>query len=277
MGVKPFYKRFERDGVRSPNIALVFSDRGQGCRAPEVDYDRGDEAAAMLKPGDFDWTGLLKNARWFHSGGIYAALSDTTAPLIIEAMTAAKANGCVVSYDLNARPKLWQPRGGMKKAVEVNREIVRLVDVLVGNEEDLQEGLGVAGPDVKKESDLDPKVFLEMINGVVKDFPNIKVMATTLRQVHSVNRHTWSAVAWIDGQTFQAPVIDIDVLDRVGGGDGFAAGLFYGLLEGLVPQMAVNLGWAHGALVATTPGDTTMATLNQVKALAIGGSARIQR
>jgi 2-dehydro-3-deoxygluconokinase len=215
--------------------------------------------------------------RWFHSGGIFATLSETTAELIADAMRAAKQAGAVVSFDLNVREKLWKALGGEKKAVSRIGQIVECVDVLVGNEEDLQKGLGIAGPDVAAKSSLDPGKFLSLIGRVTKKHPQIKIVATTLREVHSANRHTWGAVAWINGQSYVAPTCELDVYDRVGGGDGFAAGFFYGLLSGEPPDKALRLGWAHGALVATFPGDTTMATLEQVRALAEGGSARIQR
>jgi 2-dehydro-3-deoxygluconokinase len=278
MGVRPFYKHFKHDGVRGPNMATVYSDRGQGARAPVVFYNRCNEAAAQLKPGDFDWPSILAGGlRWFHSGGIFAALSPSTAEVIIEGMEAAKAAGAVISFDLNYRPKLWNISGGHDRAVAVLDRIVRNVDVLVGNEEDLQLGLGIAGPAVAAKSKLDPGAFTGMIHQVVRKHPQIKVVATTLREVHSTNRHSWSAVAWIDGRTFVAPACELDVLDRVGGGDGFAAGFFYGLLAGEPEEEAVKLGWAHGALLTTFPGDTTMATPEQVRAFAKGGSARIQR
>jgi len=278
MGVQPFYKRFKHDGVSGPNIATVYSDRGQGVRAPVVFYNRAKEAGALLKPGDFDWSAIFAGGvRWFHSGGIFAALSPTTAELIMEGMQAAKAAGAVVSFDLNYREKLWNSSGGRPRALEVLGRIVKLVDVLVGNEEDLQNGLGIAGPEVAAESKLDPSAFLAMIDRVVDRHPQIRIVATTLREVHSTNRHSWSAVAWINGLTYAAPTAEVDVFDRVGGGDGFAAGFFYGLLTNELPAEAVKLGWAHGALIATFPGDTTMATLEQVRALAKGGSARIQR
>ncbi len=278
MGVKPFYKLFKHNGVNGPNIAAVYSDRGQGVRAPVVFYNRSHEAGALLKPGDFDWKAIFgQGVRWFHSGGIFAALSETTGELVIEAAQAAKAAGAVVSFDLNYREKLWNIAGGAKRAVEVLGRIVKNVDVLVGNEEDLQKGLGLPGPEAEAKSSLDPAAFIEMINKVVEQHPHIQVVATTLREVHSTNRHSWSAVAWIDGETHVAPVAELDVLDRVGGGDGFASGLFYGMLSGLPPAESVRLGWAHGALLTTFPGDTTMATLDGVKAFAKGGSARIQR
>jgi 2-dehydro-3-deoxygluconokinase len=278
MSVKPFYKHFKHDGVHGPNMATVYSDRGQGVRAPVVFYNRCNEAGSMLKPGDFDWKGIFAGGiRWFHSGGIFAALSPTTAEVIIEGMQAAKAAGAIVSFDLNYRAKLWNISGGHERAVAVLDRIVKNVDVLVGNEEDLQMGLGIPGPEVAAKSKLDPSAFLGMMDKVSKKHPQVKVVATTLREVHSTNRHSWSAVAWINGQTFVAPTCELDVLDRVGGGDGFAAGFFYGLLTGEPEAEAVKLGWAHGALLTTFPGDTTMATLEQVRAFAKGGSARIQR
>ncbi len=278
MGVKPFYKRFQHNGVNGPNMATVYSDRGYGVRAPMVFYNRSNEAAAQLKPGDFDWETIFAGGvRWFHSGGIFAALSGTTGQVIIEGMKAAKKAGAVLSFDLNFRAKLWSIWGGEKKAAEVIGQIVENVDVLVGNEEDLQKGLGIPGPEVAAKSKLDPEAFFGMIDKVVAKHPQVKVVATTLRDVHSTNRHSWSAVAWISGKTYQAPTCEMDVYDRVGGGDGFASGLFYGLMTGEPPEEAVKLGWAHGALITSFPGDTTMATVEQVRAFAKGGSARIQR
>jgi 2-dehydro-3-deoxygluconokinase len=278
MGVRPFYKRFEHNGVTGPNIAAVYSDRGQGIRAPVVFYNRCNEAAAQLKPGDFDWNAVFDTGvRWFHSGGIFAALSETTAEVIIEGMQAAKAAGAVVSFDLNYREKLWKISGGPDRAQAVIRRIVENVDILVGNEEDLQQGLGISGPAVAAKSKLDPSVFFAMIDQVVEQHPQIKIVATTLREVRSTNQHRWSAVAWINGQNHVAPTCELDVLDRVGGGDGFASGFFYGILTGEPPEEAIKLGWAHGALLTTFPGDTTMATVEQVRAFAKGGSARIQR
>jgi 2-dehydro-3-deoxygluconokinase len=279
-GVKPFYKMFAHDGVTGPNMATVYSDRGQGVRAPVVFYNRGNEAAGLLKPGDIDWKTIFgAGVRWFHSGGIFASLSETTPEVIIEAMQAAKAAGAIVSFDLNFRAKLWKRLGGAARAQQVLRKIVSYVDVLVGNEEDLQLGLGIAGPEVSKasESKLDPTAFFGMMKNVTKDFPNIKVVATTLREVHSTNRHSWGAVLWMEGQTFVSPTCELDVICRIGGGDGFAAGLFYGLLAGLAPEKAIRLGWAHGAMLTTTPGDTSLVQLEQVQAFADGGSARVQR
>jgi 2-dehydro-3-deoxygluconokinase len=278
MGVRPFYKRFEHNGVTGPNIAAVYSDRGQGIRAPVVFYNRCNEAAAQLKPGDFDWNAIFDGGvRWFHSGGIFAALSETTAEVIIEGMQAAKAAGAVISFDLNYREKLWKISGGLERAQAVIRRIVKNVDILVGNEEDLQKGLGIPGPAVAAKSKLDPSAFFAMIDQVLEQHPQIKIVATTLREVHSTNRHRWSAVAWINGQNHVAPTCELDVFDRVGGGDGFASGFFYGILTDAPPEEAVKLGWAHGALLTTFPGDTTMATVAQVRDFAKGGSARIQR
>jgi 2-dehydro-3-deoxygluconokinase len=278
MGVKPFYKHFKHDGVTGPNMAAVYSDRGYGLRAPVVFYNRANEAAAQLKPGDFDWKAIFaKGVRWVHCGGIFAALSPTTAPLAAEMMKEAKAAGAITSFDLNYRQKLWDISGGAEKAVETIAKIVENVDVLVGNEEDLQKGLGIPGPEVAARSKLDPSVFFGMIDKVTKKHPKVKVVATTLREVHSTNRHSWSAVAWVDGITYTAPTAELEVIDRVGGGDGFAAGFIFGLLSGETPDEAIKLGWAHGALLTTFPGDTTMATLDQVRAFAQGGSARIQR
>jgi 2-dehydro-3-deoxygluconokinase len=278
MGVTPFYKHFAHNGVSGPNIATVYSDRGHGVRAPVVFYNRSNEAAALLKPGDFDWSAIFAGGvRWFHSGGIFAALSATTGELIVEAMAAARAAGAVVSFDLNFREKLWNIWGGQHRAAEVIGRIVEHVDLLVGNEEDLQKGLGIPGPEVAASSKLDPGAFIGMIEKVVRKHPHIKAVATTLRDVHSTNRHGWGAVAWMNGRAVASPTCDLDVMDRVGGGDGFAAGFIYGLLAGESPEDAVALGWAHGALLTTFPGDTTMATVEQVRAFAKGGSARIQR
>ncbi len=278
MGVKAIYKHFKHDGVNGPNMATVYSDRGHGLRAPVVFYNRCNEAAAQLKPGDFDWKAIFTGGvRWVHCGGLFAALSPTTAALAAEMMKAAKAAGAVTSFDLNYREKLWKIQGGEERAVETIGKIVEHVDVLVGNEEDLQKGLGIPGPEVAAKSKLDSSVFFAMIDAVVKKLPQAKVVATTLREVHSTNKHSWSAVAWVDGKTYTAPTSELDVLDRVGGGDGFASGFIYGMLSGESPEEALKLGWAHGALLTTYPGDTTMATVEQVREFAQGGSARIQR
>ena len=278
MGVQAFYKHFKHNGVNGPNMATVYSDRGQGVRPPVVFYNRANEAGGMLKAGDFDWQKIFAGGvRWFLSGGIFAALSETTPGVVIEGMKAAKAAGAVVSFDLNYRAKLWNIVGGPSRAVEVLGKILENVDVLVGNEEDLQMGLGIPGPEVAAKSKLDPSAFFAMIDQVIAKHPQIKIVATTLREVHSTNRHSWSTVAWMDGKTYTAPTAELDVYDRVGGGDGFASGLIYGLLAGEEPATALRLGWAHGALLTTFPGDTTMSSLEQVRAFAGGGSARIQR
>jgi 2-dehydro-3-deoxygluconokinase len=277
-GVTPFYKHFEHDGVTGPNMATVYSDRGFGVRAPVVFYNRANEAAAQLHPGDFDWSEIFSGGvRWFHSGGVFAALSRTTSEVIVEAMGAAKAAGAVTSFDLNYREKLWSTWGGAGEAVSTYRRIVENVDVLVGNEEDLQKALGISGPEIGHGSGVDTRVYTKMIERVLAEQPQIKVVATTLRAVASASRHKWGAIACIQDEIYTAPVRDLEVLDRIGAGDGFAAGLIYGLLTGEQPQSAVDLGWAHGALLTTFPGDTTMATLQQVRDLAKGGSARVQR
>jgi 2-dehydro-3-deoxygluconokinase len=278
MGVRPFYKLFTHDGARGPNMATVYSDRGHGVRAPVVFYNRSNEAGALLKPGDFDWDAIFnEGVRWFHSGGLFAALSMTTPDLIIEAMQVARAHGTVVSFDLNYREKLWKASGDPARAQQVFSRIAEQVDVLVGNEEDLQKALGVPATKMAHASRLDPGAFFETIDHVAEAYPNVKIVATTMRDVSSTNRHDWSAVAWVEGHQFVAPTCQLDVYDRVGGGDGFAAGFFYGLMTGETPEQALRLGWAHGALITTYPGDTTMATAQDVRAFAAGGSARIQR
>jgi 2-dehydro-3-deoxygluconokinase len=278
MGVRSFYRRFEHDGVTGPNMATVYSDRGFGVRPPVVFYNRANEAAALLKPGDFEWKNIFSGGlRWFHSGGIFAALSPTTSDLIVEAMQAAKSAGAIISFDLNFREKLRKVLGAPDRAEFALRRIVDHVDVLIAGEEDIERDLGIPGPAAASGSRVDPTAFFGMIDGLVEQHPQIKIVATTRREVHSANRHSWSAAAWIQGKTYQAPMCELDVYDRVGGGDGFAAGFFYGLLSGEAPAEALKLGWAHGALLATFPGDTTMATLAQVRAFAHDGSARIQR
>ena len=278
MGVKPFFKHFEHNGVNGPNIATVYSDRGYGVRPPVVFYNRANEAAGLLKKGDIEWETIFsKGVRWFHSGGIFAALSATTSDVIIEGMLAAKKAGAVISFDLNYRGKLWAPIGGLKKAQQVLRKIVENVDVLIGNEEDLQTGLGIQGPEVSAKSKFDTSVFFQMIKQVQEQFPNIKMVATTLREVQSANRHQWGAVLWYDSQKFETPKAELTVLDRIGGGDGFATGLIYGLLDGRDSEEALRLGWAHGSLLTTFPGDTTMARLPEVEAFVKGGNARVQR
>ncbi len=278
-GVMPFYRAFAHDGVTGPNIATVYSDRGMGIRAPVVFYNRANEAAAQLRPGDFDWDAMLGDhgVRWFHSGGLFEALSETAPDVVIEAMAAARRHGVVTSFDLNFRPKLWNRLGGQVRAQEITRRIVEHVDVLVANEEDMQLALGIEGPEAGKAGGLDVSAFVGMIERVTAEFPRIALVAATLREVVSTSRHRWSAVVAVDGAVHQAPTIELDVYDRVGGGDGFASGLLYGLLNGRPIDEALRLGWAHGALLTTFPGDTTMATIDEVEALAAGGSSRIPR
>ena len=282
MGVRPFYRWYQHDGVRGPNMATVYSDRGQGVRPPVVFYNRANEAAGLLQAGDFDWQQVFAGGvRWFHSGGIFASLSATTADVVVEAMREARAAGAINSFDLNYRAKLWASMGGAENARSVMRRIVREVDVLIGNEEDIQLSLGIDGPATDENSaaasQLDPARFFAIIEVVREQFPNIQLVATTLREVHSANRHDWAAVMWQDGQQYGTPTCQLDVLDRIGGGDGFAAGLIFGLLDQRSPEEALRLGWAHGALLPTFPGDVTMASLAEVEALARGGSARVQR
>ena len=280
-GVGAYYKWFAFDGVRGPRMANTYSDRGIGVRAPEVWYDRANEAGALLAPGDFDWPGIFEKdgVRWFHSGGIFASLSPSTSALILQAMTAARAAGAVTSYDLNYRKKLWDAsEGGSARALEVNRSIVARTDVLFGNEEDLQLGLGISGPEVASAAaKLDSRGYQAVIDRTRTEYPNLKAIATTLRDVRSASRHVWKALLWYDGQYFETPELELDVYDRIGGGDGFAAGLVYGLLNGENPLDALRLGWAHGALLTTYPGDISMARLEQVRALAKGGGARVVR
>jgi len=278
MGVRTFFKHFEHNGVNGPNIATVYSDRGYGVRPPVVFYNRANEAAGLLKAGDIDWDSIFsKGVRWFHSGGIFAALSTTTSDVIIEGMKAAKKTGAVTSFDLNYRGKLWAPIGGLEKAQSVLRTIVENVDVLIGNEEDLQTGLGIKGPEVTAKSKFDTSNFFEMIERTVKEYPNVNMVATTLREVESANKHQWGAVLWYNGEKLESPKAELTVLDRIGGGDGFATGVIYGLIDGRQPEEALKLGWAHGALLTTFPGDTTMAKLAEVEVFAKGGSARVQR
>ena len=261
MGVKPFYKMFKHDGAWGPNMATVYSDRGFGVRPPVVFYNRSNEAATLLKPGDFDWAGIFgKGVRWFHSGGLFAALGEGTDEVIIEAMQAAKKAGAVVSFDLNYREKLWNARGGNEKALDVFRRSSSTSTCWSATRKTCSARSASPARRSPPKSGLDPQAFIGMIDQVVKAFPNIKVVATTLREVHSTNRHTWGAVALDRRQGLRHADLRAGRLDRVGGGDGFASGLFFGLLTGESPEECVKLGWAHGALATTFPGDTTMAT-----------------
>jgi 2-dehydro-3-deoxygluconokinase len=270
------------DGIgRSTRNGLNFTERGFGIRGALGVSDRGHTAASQLRPGNFDWELIFGRvgARWFHTGGIFAALSDTTAVLALEAIQAAKKYGVIVSYDLNYRPSLWQSNGGLARAQQINREIVKLVDVVLGNEEDFTACLGLEVPGLDPEiSNLEVASFQKMIGVLVKTYPNLKVAATTLRAVKSASRNDWGALCWADGQFHQARNRDnLEILDRVGGGDSFASGLIYGFLQFNDPKKAVEYGAAHGALAMTTPGDTSMASLKEVEALIVGSSARIQR
>ena len=270
------------DGIgRSVRNGLNFTERGYGIRGAVGVPDRGNTAASQLKPGDVDWDHLFGTlgVRWFHTGGIFAALSETTAALTIEAVKAAKKHGTVVAYDLNYRPSLWKSIGGQAKAREVNREIARHVDVMIGNEEDFTASLGfeVEGVD-HAISSIETDAFKKMIEKAVKEFPNFKVAATTLRRVITATKNDWSAILWHDGKFYESRKYpELEILDRVGGGDSFASGLAFGFLEFNCPQKAVDYGAAHGALASTTPGDTSMATRAEVEKQIKGGGARVVR
>lgn len=270
------------DGVgRAVRNGLNFTERGFGVRGAIGCSDRGHTAVSQLKAGDIDWNAIFKTerSRWFHTGGIFAALSESTPQVAQEGMSAAKANGTVISYDLNYRESLWKAIGGKKRATEVNRELVKLVDVLIGNEEDFTAALGfeVEGVD-ENLSKLDVENFRRMIERVIREFPNLKVVATTLRNAKTASLNDWGAVCHCDGKLFRSITREnLEIYDRIGGGDSFASGLIYGFLMGRDPQWAVECGAAHGALAMTTPGDTTMATLSEVEKLMKGGSARVAR
>jgi 2-dehydro-3-deoxygluconokinase len=277
-----FIRWREDDGIgRTVRNGLNFTERGFGIRGAVGVPDRGNTAASQLKPGDFDWDHIFGRigARWFHTGGIFAALSETTAALAIEAVQAAKRHGTIVSYDLNYRPSLWKSIGGQKKAREVNREIAKHVDVMIGNEEDFTASLGfeVKGADHNL-SRIELDAFKGMIGTAVREFPNFKVAATTLRRVVTATKNDWSAILWHEGQFFESRQYpELEILDRVGGGDSFASGLQFGFLEFNDPQRAVDYGAAHGALASTTPGDTSMATRKEVEKQIQGGGARVVR
>jgi len=270
------------DGIgRNVRVGLNFTEKGFGVRGAVGCSDRANSAASQLKKGDIDWGQIFgkDGVRWFHTGGIFAALSETTPDVIIEAVNIAKKYETIISYDLNFRPSLWKSIGGTARAIEVNREIASYVDVMIGNEEDFTAALGfkVEGLD-EHCSNLDVSNFKKMILEAVKAFPNFKVVATTLRNAKTATVNDWGAICYADGQFHEAIMRpDIEVYDRVGGGDSFASGLIYGLMEGKNAQEAVNYGAAHGALAMTTPGDTTMATLKEVEKLIKGGGARVDR
>ena len=270
------------DGVgRVTRNGLNFTERGYGVRGAVGVSDRGHTAASQLKAGDFDWDHIFGKlgVRWLHTGGIFAALSETAADLVIQAVKAAQRHGTVVSYDLNYRPSLWQDIGGKGRAQEVNREIARHVDIMIGNEEDFTACLGyeVAGAD-ETLLHIDVNAFKRMIQAAVKDFPNFKATATTLRAAHTATINDWAAIAWTGGRFYESRQYPrLEILDRVGGGDSFASGFIYGLMATGDPQQAVDYGAAHGALAMSTPGDTSMADRREVEKLMKGGSARVQR
>lgn len=270
------------DGIgRTVRNGLNFTERGYGIRGAVGVSDRGNTAASQLKPGDIDWDYIFGTlgVRWLHTGGIFAALSETTAQVVIEAVKAAKKYGTIVSYDLNYRPSLWNDIGGIEKAREVNKEIAKYIDVMIGNEEDFTACLGfeIEGNDENlKELNIDG--YFKMIEKAVKVYPNFKAVATTLRTVKTATVNDWSAICWADGKIYRGLELPgLEIYDRVGGGDSFASGLIYGLMETGDPQKAVNYGVAHGALAMTTPGDTSMVSLKEVERIVGGAGARVQR
>lgn len=270
------------DGIgRTVRVGLNFTERGYGVRAAKGCSDRGLSAASQLKKGDIDWDRIFKEegARWFHCGGIFAGLSESTPEVVEEAMLAAKEAGTIISYDLNYRTSLWKDIGGQKKAQEVNRSLASMVDVMIGNEEDFSAALGFEVPGLDSHySKLDPSNFRKMLEKVKAEYPNFKAVATTLRNAKTATVNDWGAVLYYDGEFYEAiQREDLEIFDRVGGGDSFASGLIFGFLTGKEPQEAVDYGAAHGALAMTTPGDTTMATLDEVEKVMKGGSARIAR
>ena len=270
------------DGVgRTVRNGLNFTERGFGLRGALGCSDRGHTAVSQLRPGELDWDALFSDegARWFHCGGIFAGLSETTAEVADEAMRAARAAGVVVSYDLNYRPSIWQAIGGSAKAIEVNRRLAAHVDVVFGNEEDFHAALGYEIEGAGDAYDeLDPSSYGAMIERVVQDYPNLKVVATSLRTVKSASFNDWGGLCFADGRICEASLrSDVQILDRVGGGDSFVSGLVYGLLSGLSVEQSLDYAVAHGALAMTTPGDTSMATLPEVERLVRGGTARVER
>lgn len=270
------------DGIgRKARIGLNFMEKGFGIRAALGCSDRGHSAASQMKKGDIDWEKIFGRAgvRWFHCGGIFAGLSETTPEVVVEAMRVARKYGTVISYDLNYRPSLWNDYGGQARAREVNREIAALVDVMLGNEEDFTAALGLQVPGLDEAcSKLDPGNFKKMIRAAIELFPNLKAVATTLRHAKTATVNDWGAVLYVEGKFYDAMLREnLEIYDRVGGGDSFASGLIYAILEGKTPGEAVNYGAAHGALAMTTPGDTTMATLREVEKAMQGGTARVDR
>jgi len=277
-----FVKWVPFDGIgRTVRNGLNFTERGYGCRGALGVSDRGHTAASQLKRGDIDWEEIFGRygVRWFHTGGIFAALSESTPEVIEEAMAAAQKHGTIISYDLNYRPSLWQDIGGQTKAREVNRRLAKYVDVMIGNEEDFTVCLGFEVERLDQNlSSLDMSNFKKMIRVAAKEFPNFKVIGTTLRTVKSATINDWGAICWTEGHFYEAPLREnLEIFDRVGGGDSFASGLIYGFMLSGDPQTAVNRGAAHGALAMTTPGDTSMATVKEVEKLMAGGGARVVR
>jgi len=270
------------DGIgRETRVGLNFTEKGFGVRAAKGCSDRGHSAASQLKKGEIDWSKIFgkDGVRWFHTGGIFAALSETTPDVVLEAVQVARKYGTIVSYDLNYRPSLWKSIGGKEKAQKVNRAIAPYIDVMMGNEEDFTAclGLEVPGLDVHI-SKLDPTNFKKMILEAVKQFPSFQAVATTLRNAKTAGINDWGAILYAGGQFYEATLReDLEVYDRVGGGDSFASGLIYGLMEGKTGDQAVNYGAAHGALAMTTPGDTTTASLSEVEKVMAGGTARVDR
>ncbi len=275
-------KWVDYDGIgRTVRNGLNFTERGFGIRGAVGCSDRGNTAASQLKPGDIDWEHIFGTlgVRWFHTGGIFAALSETTGPVVIEAAQAAKKHGTIVSYDLNYRPSLWKGFGGLDRCREINREIAKSVDVMIGNEEDFTACLGfeIEGADDNL-TELEVDAFQKMIAKAVAEFPNFKATATTMRGVKTATVNDWGAMCWCDGSFYTAthrPALEI--MDRVGGGDSFASGFIYGMMILNDPQKAVEYGAAHGALAMTTPGDTTMASLAEVEKIVAGAGARVDR
>ncbi len=270
------------DGIgRDVRVGLNFVERGYGIRAALGCSDRANSAASKLKKGDIDWNKIFSQdgSRWFHTGGIFAALSDTTPDVVIEAVKEAKKNGTIVSYDLNYRPSLWKSIGGPQRAKQVNREIAPYVDIMIGNEEDFTMALGFDIPGMDDQiSKLEVSNFKKMIENVVSEFPNFKVVATTLRNAKTATKNDWGAICYTGGNLYEAALRpELEIFDRVGGGDSFASGLIYGFLEGKDPKQALEYGAAHGAIAMTTPGDTTMAGLKEVERVMAGGTARVQR
>ncbi|MDR0822163.1 MAG: sugar kinase [Endomicrobium sp.] len=277
-----YVKWFPFDGVgKKCRVGLNFTEKGFGVRGALGVSDRGHTAASLLKKGDIDWNQIFgkDGVRWLHTGGIFAALSDTTPDVVIEALQIAKKNGVITSYDLNYRPSLWKDIGGQARAQEVNKEIAKFVDVMIGNEEDFHAALGFEIPGVDENfGNIKIESYKQMLKNVVKAYPNFKALATTLRQAKTATINDWGAILYYKDEFYEAinrP--NLEIYDRVGGGDSFASGLIYGFLAGKSPEQAVNYGAAHGALAMTTPGDTTMASLKEVESIMKGAGARVQR